>query len=189
LELMVQPGDLKILAVSAIGRVLSVQVNTPGDFSTYTLRLVTTSTNLQTPAGFDPQLSEVDFSFKVDCPSDFDCAPEDLCPPEPLSEPEIDYLAKDYASFRRLLLDRLSVLMPDWKERNTADLQVMLVELLSLPKPTWAQPAGVLRSAAMLACWITPCTMAVRRAPGFACGWTMAKAGHILLPFKPGTSS
>jgi hypothetical protein len=32
--------------------------------------------------GFDPLLSEVDFSFKVECPSDFDCAPVDDCPPE-----------------------------------------------------------------------------------------------------------
>jgi baseplate J-like protein len=40
-------------------------------------------------------------------------------------------LAKDYASFRRLMLDRLSLLMPDWRERNPADLQIVLVELLA----------------------------------------------------------
>jgi hypothetical protein len=43
----------------------------------------------------------------------------------------INYLAKDYSSFRRLMLDRLSLLMPAWKERNPADLQVALVELLA----------------------------------------------------------
>ena len=41
---------------------------------------------------------------------------------EDLPEPEIDYLAKDYASFRRLMLDRMAVLMPQWQERNPADL-------------------------------------------------------------------
>ena len=43
----------------------------------------------------------------------------------------IDYLAKDYASFRRLMLDRLSVLVPDWRERNPADSWSTLVELLA----------------------------------------------------------
>ncbi len=106
-------------------------MNTSGDFSTYTLRLVESTTNLEPPGGYDPQLSQVDFSFKVDCPSDFDCAPRPQCPPPALSEPEINYLAKDYASFRRLLLDRLSVTIPGWQERNPADMQVMLVELLA----------------------------------------------------------
>ena len=29
--------------------------------------------------------------------------------------PDIDYLAKDYASFRQLMLDRLALMMPDWQ--------------------------------------------------------------------------
>ncbi|MGH8597187.1 MAG: putative baseplate assembly protein, partial [Gammaproteobacteria bacterium] len=48
-----------------------------------------------------------------------------------LPEPEIDYLAKDYNSFRSLILDRISSLMPGWRERNPADLQIALVELLA----------------------------------------------------------
>lgn len=95
-----------------------------GDFSTYTLSLVNVD-------DLDPLFSKVAFSFKVGCLTEFDCEPERECPVEPLSEPEIDYLAKDYASFRRLMLDRLSVLMPEWKERNPADLQITLVELLA----------------------------------------------------------
>lgn len=124
-------GDLRVTNITAGGKVLTVAVNQPGDFSQYTLRLITSPTNLRAPVGFDRQLSEVVFSFKVDCPSDFDCAPEDVCPPEALPEPEINYLAKDYASFRRLLLDRMSVIMPGWQERNPADVEVMLVELLA----------------------------------------------------------
>ena len=93
---------------------LVVTVNQPGDFSPYTLRLVKSQTDPTRPAGFDPLLSAVDFSFKVECATDFDCKPERVCPPEALPAPEIDYLAKDYASFRRLMLDRMSVLMPDW---------------------------------------------------------------------------
>ncbi|MCX6047073.1 MAG: putative baseplate assembly protein, partial [Chloroflexi bacterium] len=124
-------GDLRVVAVGTASKLLTVTVNLPGDFSTYTLRLITSPTNLQPPASFDLQLSEVDFSFKIDCPSDFDCAPTTDCPPEKLAEPEINYLAKDYASFRRLMLDRMSVVMPAWQERNAADLQVALVELLA----------------------------------------------------------
>src|SRR5262249_19370055 len=54
-----------------------------------------------------------------------------VCPPPEFVEPEINYLAKDYSSFRRLLLDRLSTLMPDWRERHAADMQVALVEMLA----------------------------------------------------------
>src|SRR5262249_41470717 len=36
-----------------------------------------------------------------------------------------------YASFRQLILDRLAVLMPDWKERHVPDLGITLVELLA----------------------------------------------------------
>src|SRR5262249_54520375 len=42
-----------------------------------------------------------------------------------------NYLAKDYASFRQLMLDRMAVLMPQWTERHPADLGVALVELLA----------------------------------------------------------
>ncbi len=115
----------------ADAKILDLAVNAPGDFSTYTLRLVKSATDAATPNGFDPQSSAVEFSFKVECPSDFDCKPVRECPPEPRGEPEINYLAKDYASFRQLMLDRMAVLMPQWRERNPADMGIALVELLA----------------------------------------------------------
>src|SRR5262249_23573579 len=69
------------------------------------------------------------FSFKVECPTDFDCRPVLVCPPAFEAAPEIDYLAKDYESFRQLMLDRMAVLAPEWRERSAADLGVTLVEL------------------------------------------------------------
>jgi hypothetical protein len=111
--------------------VLKVQVAEPGDFSTYTLRLVDGPGHPEPPTGFDPILSAVEFSFKVACPSDLDCLEDRICPSEPGRQPEINYLAKDYASFRRLMLDRLAVLIPQWQERTAADLGVVLVELLA----------------------------------------------------------
>src|SRR5213080_823256 len=48
-----------------------------------------------------------------------------------MSPPEIDYLAKDYASFRQLMLDHLALRVPGWTERSEADLGVVLVEILA----------------------------------------------------------
>jgi hypothetical protein len=111
--------------------VFTVKVDQRGDFSLYTLRIVTSASDDTVPPGIDPRLSAVQFSFRVECPSPFDCVPQYVCPPTPQVVPDIDYLAKDYASFRRLMLDRMAVLMPQWKERNAADIGVMLVEALA----------------------------------------------------------
>jgi Baseplate J-like protein len=111
--------------------VLTIEVEEPGDFSIYTLSLVRGPHDSAPPDKIDPRLASVDFSFKVECPSDFDCAPRHICPPEPREQPEIDYLAKDYASFRKLILDRMALLVPEWRERNPADLGITLVELLA----------------------------------------------------------
>ena len=90
------------------------------------------ATRRQPPAGFDPLLAAVDFSFKVDCPSDFDCAPTHALPARAdRAEPDIDYLAKDYASFRQLMLDRLASLMPDWQRAHVRRPRLTLVELLA----------------------------------------------------------
>ena len=114
---------------------MRVKVDKPGDFSTYTLCLVEadqygrpTETLLK---GFDPRYACVDFSFKANCPSDLDCQAVDTCPPGVLVEPEINYLAKDYASFRQLILDRLALIMPDWQERHVPDIGIALVEILA----------------------------------------------------------
>jgi hypothetical protein len=123
--------SIEVIETKVNKNVLTVRVDQAGDFSRYTLRIRISSTDQKPPDGFDPQLSAVEFSFKATCPSEFDCETETVCPPEKLTEPEINYLAKDYASFRRLMLDRLSMIMPDWRERNPADMQVALVELLA----------------------------------------------------------
>jgi hypothetical protein len=119
------------LSPPADPRILIVQVSARGDFSKYTLRLVKDPNTPGPPDGFDPILSSVEFSFKVACPTDFDCKTERACPPEVADQPEINYLAKDYASFRQLMLDRMSLLTPQWRERNPADLGIALVEMLA----------------------------------------------------------
>jgi hypothetical protein len=112
-------------------RILVVRTDRAGDFSPYRLRLGVNRDNPQPLKNFDPVSSVVNFSFKVECPTDLDCQPQHECADAVQITPDINYLAKDYAGFRRLLLDRLSVLMPDWRERSPADLGVTLVELLA----------------------------------------------------------
>jgi hypothetical protein len=103
---------------------LVITLDKYGDFSTYTLSLAGVE-------NIDPRYNHVDFNFKINCPSDLDCAPVCKCEPRTLTEPEINYLAKDYASFRQLILDRLALLVPDWTERHVPDLGIALVELLA----------------------------------------------------------
>lgn len=101
-----------------------LRLDKPGDYSTYTLRLVGVE-------NIDPHYEETTFSFKMDCPSDLDCREVCACEPREFEAPEINYLAKDYAGFRQLLLDRLSLLSPAWKERNPADIGIALLELFA----------------------------------------------------------
>ncbi|HEY2513842.1 MAG TPA: putative baseplate assembly protein, partial [Polyangiaceae bacterium] len=120
--------------------VLVVRTSAAGDFSPYTLRLVNDAPGAaqdtfevtEVLTGFDPQLSAVTFSFKIECGPDFDCAPpKPDCPPAAVTPPPINYLAKDYGSFRTVLLDRLNQLLPAWGLKSEADMGVVLAELLA----------------------------------------------------------
>ncbi|MFB2894815.1 putative baseplate assembly protein [Aerosakkonemataceae cyanobacterium BLCC-F50] len=123
--------NVQVESVSFSANKLIVRVDRVGDYSTYTLRLVKSAASPTPLPGFDPLLSQIDFSFWTGDISEFDCkAPEPLPEKEPPA-PVIDYLAKDYASLRRLMLDRLAVTIPQWQERNPADLGIMLVEILA----------------------------------------------------------
>jgi hypothetical protein len=107
------PGSLRV----------QLPIDAEGDFSTYVLLV-------EHPA-LDAERSEARFSFKAGCPTELDCRTEVDCPPELLDEPALDYLAKDYQSFRRLLVDFISARNPAWQERLPADLGITLVELLA----------------------------------------------------------
>ncbi|MGH3264443.1 MAG: hypothetical protein ACRDNS_20885, partial [Trebonia sp.] len=122
---------IRLVSVKRVGQTLRLRVNQYGDFSTYTLTL-TTPTSL--PANgplLDPPFSSVQFSFKAGCPSRFDCCGACDCDtPAPASAP-VDYMAKDFDSFRQALIDRLPAIAPEWLERNEADLGIVLLELLA----------------------------------------------------------
>jgi hypothetical protein len=123
--------------------ILVVRTDDRGDRSTYQLAVVASPGTDVPPAGWDPMLTTVPFSFKVECTSDADCRVHTTCPPAVVDAPTIDYRAKDWDSFRRLVLDRMSLLSPGWRERNPADLGVTLVELLAWlgDELSWRQDA------------------------------------------------
>jgi hypothetical protein len=103
---------------------LTLRVAAPGDFSTYTL-------TIPSPV-LDSFFDHVAFSFKANCPSDLDCKPPPpICPPVPDNTPPIDYLAKDFLSFRQALLDFSALRYPQWLERSEADFGMMFLEALS----------------------------------------------------------
>jgi hypothetical protein len=137
--------------VSELSLTLVVRTDSAGDFSQYTLSIVSSADSDLPHGDFDPRLASIQFSFKVECPADFDCEDNSLCAPEIRLKPQIDYLAKDYQGFRRLMLDRLSLLAPDWSERSAADLGVMLVEVLAYAADNLSYRQDVIANEAYLA--------------------------------------
>ena len=133
---------VKVLSLSAcreddrsLDDCVEIRVDQPGGWGEYRLCLRTLDdrgrpTTAPFP-GFDGRLACLTFSFKVNCPSDLDCAPVASCPPEVDDEPDLNYLARDYASLRQLLLDRMARSTPSWRERHVPDLGVTLVELMA----------------------------------------------------------
>ena len=138
-------------SVDDLPRTLVVRTTTAGDFARYTLRLRAGAGSDQPPDGFDPRLSAIEFSFKVECPADYDCAQPVPCPPAAQAKPDIDYLAKDYTGFRRLMLDRLHLLAPEWRERSPADVGVALIELLAYAADTLSYRQDAIATEAYLA--------------------------------------
>jgi hypothetical protein len=119
----VRVQNIQVLGVTFAGDHIEVRVSVPGDFSNYTLAI--------SDQALDSFYAQVKFNFKAGCPSRFDCRAVQVCPPPVFAEPSIDYMAKDYASFRRALLDLIPTLKPSWTERHEADLGMVLLELLA----------------------------------------------------------
>jgi hypothetical protein len=129
-----------LTSLADAAKVLVIRTSANGDFSPYTLRLVNNASQAtedsfdvtEALTGFDPELAEVEFAFKVECGPDFDCAPPPAdCPPNLPAPPPINYLAKDYGSFRSIMLDRLNQLVPSWGGTSEADIGIALAELIA----------------------------------------------------------
>ena len=87
----------------------SLRVEPVGDYSTYTLELVWDASRI------DPFFSAIGFKFRPGCFTN-DCAPAQPGRP-PRRSRAIDYLAKDYDSFRHTLMVAMAERVPGWAAR------------------------------------------------------------------------
>ena len=128
-------GGRRIPAGDAVGQVrvtgviagvetdtLMLTVEPIGDYSTYTLEML--------HPDIDPLLSQIPFKFRPGCFTN-DCAPEWTPARPPGPGPTIDYLAKDYDSFRHTLIAAMMQRVPGWQVTSEADLDQVLIDLLS----------------------------------------------------------
>jgi hypothetical protein len=129
-------GGFRLLAGDAVGQVqvtdiaptadpsiLQLTVAPIGDYSTYTL-------SVEYP-NIDPIFSEIRFKFRPGC-FNTDCAPEwEKALPLP-EEPAINYLAKDYDTFRHTMIAAMMQRVPGWQPTSEADLDQVLLELFSV---------------------------------------------------------
>jgi len=81
-------------------------------------------------ADVDPVFASAPVAFRSDEPA-ARMVPRFFRDAEPRERTEIDYLAKDFESFRQLMLERMAFYIPQWRERNPADLGVTVVEVLA----------------------------------------------------------
>ena len=95
-----------------------------GDYSTYTLELVFD------PARIDPFFATLDFKFRPGCFTN-DCAPDWEPGRARPAVPVIDYLAKDYDSFRHTMIAAMMERVPGWQPSSEADVDQVLIDLFA----------------------------------------------------------
>jgi len=115
---------------------LRIVLNREGDHSPYCLCLVDAASAADAEGwiaypGFDPRYACAELRFRLNCGSDLDCGAETPCVRPVTPPPEINYLARDYASFRQLFFDRLAQDAPAWQERHVPDVGVAMVEVMA----------------------------------------------------------
>lgn len=110
----------QVLAGSSPER-LRLRVTPIGDYSTYTLGIDF--------ANFDPMLAEIPFKFRPAC-FNLDCAGDERLPALP-PLPDIDYLAKDFDSFKHTLICAMQQRVPGWLPTSEADLDQVLIDLIA----------------------------------------------------------
>lgn len=115
---------LQIVQVNAtaIASQLRLQINGVGDYSGYIL-------HVDYQDRIDPLFARQDFKFRPGC-FNSNCHPGEAYSPV-AEEPVIDYLARDFDSFKHLLLNAMRQRVPDWQPTSEADLDQVLIDLLA----------------------------------------------------------
>lgn len=118
-------GQVRVTAIAAHGSatdILDLTVEPIGDYSTYTLSIDT--------GGIDPLFAAIDFKFRPGC-FGLDCSTPrgQYAPAE--AAPAIDYLAKDYDSFKHVMIAAMAQRVPGWKPTSEADLDQVLIDQIA----------------------------------------------------------
>ncbi len=126
--------SVRVVEVQAGGAAdtLRLKIEPVGDYSTYLLS--TTPGGLSAPddalpRAMDPLLNALPFKFRPGC-FNLGCTPAPRYEPAPV-EPSIDYLARDYDSFRHVLIAAMMRRVPGWRVTSEADLDQVLIDLLA----------------------------------------------------------
>lgn len=124
-------GQVQVTQVSALAdpATLRVVIEPVGDYSTYRIGVNLVVAPLFAPM-FDPMFSELEFRFRPGCFTT-NCAPEWTTGVERKPVPFIDYLAKDYDSFRHAMITAMMERVPGWEVSSEADLDQVLLDLFS----------------------------------------------------------
>jgi Baseplate J-like protein len=141
----IEPGNILVTARSGLGAGFHADsVHRPRDGGTTLLVGVGASVEelaggedgfavleIQNLDGVDPQFARAGFSLATGKVAATDPYRPARAIEAPSSAQGIDYLAKDFQSFRRLMLDHMAARAPEWRERHPADIGVVLVEILA----------------------------------------------------------
>lgn len=114
------------------GNTLRLQIAPVGDYSTYllsTTRIGLSAPDNALPLAMDPLLNALPFKFRPGC-FNLNCTPSKKGGAAP-AEPEIDYLARDYDSFRHVLIAAMMRRVPGWLPSSEADLDQVLIDLIA----------------------------------------------------------
>jgi hypothetical protein len=117
-------GQVQTVAVNgnAADNFMELTVTPIGDYSVYTLQI--------DHDHIDPVFSSLRFKFRPGC-FNTDCSP-DWTPAAPANtDPRIDYLNKDYDSFRHTMIAAMMERVPGWRPTSEADLDQVLIDLIS----------------------------------------------------------
>jgi Baseplate J-like protein len=141
----IEPGNILVTAGSGLGAGFHADsVRDPRDGGTTLLVEIRASVEelaggedvfavleIQNLDGIDPQFARAGFSLATGKVAATDPYRPERAIEAPSSGQGIDYLAKDFQSFRRLMLDHMAAQAPEWRERHPADIGVVLVEILA----------------------------------------------------------
>ena len=123
------PGEGQVTQLLGVsGNALTLRVSPVGDYSTYRLGV-----RFQNAAGddlIDPLFAGVPFKFRPGC-FNLNCAPTWEKGREKAPKPVIDYLAKDFDSFKHVLINAMRDRVPGWEPTSEVDLDQVSLDLIA----------------------------------------------------------